>query len=59
MLWDDLQPSNNPTKGFNKILVLSYIIYIYIYIYMYMYMYSQNYDHTTMHYYMDFFCMIT
>ena len=27
---DDLQPSNNPTKGFNKILVLSYIIYIYI-----------------------------
>ena len=24
-----------------------------------MYMYSQNYDHTTMHYYMHFYCMIT
>ena len=22
-------------------------------------MYSQNYDHTTMHYYMHFYCMIT
>ena len=26
---------------------------------MYMYMYSQNYDHTTMHYYMHFYRMIT
>ena len=26
---------------------------------MYVYIYSQNYDHTAMHYYVHFFCMIT
>ena len=26
---------------------------------MYVYMYNQNYDHTTMHYYMHFYCLIT
>ena len=26
---------------------------------MYVYLYSQNHDHTTMHYYMHFYCMIT
>ena len=29
------------------------------YIYKYVYIYSQNYDNTTMHYYMHFYYMIT
>ena len=37
------------------------IIYIYIYIYINicMYIYRQNHDKTTMHYYVQFYCMIT